>query len=132
MVVGGLGLLLGAGCDSGVESPDIVTEDLRERVQQLYDRAREAGEDVPADAYEWAESDLRRIGDWEFRVFRRASDSDADIERVLNGLGEDRWEVYWVEAKPGELRFFLKRTARSYLRMIPFGELGRLAPGGAE
>ncbi len=115
--------------ETGDETP-LTAEDLQAQLQALYDRAVEAGEDVPADAYDWAREDVQRIGDWEYDIVRLADD-DATVAQRLNELGSERWEAYWIERQGGELRIFLKRSSRSYLRLLPLSELGRLVPGGS-
>ena len=103
---------------------------LREKIQELYERAREAGDDVPSDTYEWAKSDIERIGDWEYQIVRLDAVSDAAILERLGELGSERWEAFWLERQDEELRVFLKRPARSYLRLLPISELSRLVPIG--
>ena len=60
-----------AGCASDPDlpaSPDDRMAALKERVRELYQQARESGQQVPKDALEWARQDLHRIGDWEYRI----------------------------------------------------------------
>ncbi|MDJ0848297.1 MAG: hypothetical protein QNK04_07975 [Myxococcota bacterium] len=123
-------LALLCACRAEPGEPPVTAEDLQSQIQALYERALEAGEDVPADAYDWAVQDAQRIGDWEYDVVR-LPDDDATLHAKLNELGGERWEAYWVDREGGELRIFLKRPARSYLRMIPLSELGRLVPDGS-
>jgi hypothetical protein len=127
----GFGLL--AACDSdNVGSRPLTSRELREKLQDLYEAARDAGEDVPADAYEWARSDVQRIGDWEYRLLRLDGDSDEEMVARFNELGAERWEVFWMEPQGPQLRVYLKRPARSYLRLLPLSDLSRLVPiGGA-
>jgi hypothetical protein len=120
-------LLLACGFDEG--APGRLPASLEELVEQLYQRAREAGEEVPPDAMQWAREDLERAGDWEYRVVRVEADDDAAIEARLAALGAERWEAFWVERSGAGLRIFLKRRAVSYLRRLPLSELGRLFPG---
>lgn len=110
------------------DSPDA----LREQISELYNRARESGEDVSGNAYEWAREDVERIGDWEYRVLRHTGADDAALEARLNELGSERWEVIWIESGSGGLKLFLKRPTRSYLRHLPLSELPRLIPGLGE
>jgi len=127
----GFGLLAACEPEHG-SSPPLTSEDLREKLQELYEAARDAGEDVPADAYAWARSDVQRIGDWEYQLVRLDSDSDAEIVARFNELGAERWEVFWMEPQGPQLRVFLKRPSRSYLRLLPLSDLSRLVPiGGA-
>jgi hypothetical protein len=118
-------------CEAESESDRPPTSrDLREKIQEFYETARDAGDDVPSDAYEWARSDIERIGDWEYQIVRLDAESDAAILERLGELGSERWEVFWLERQGGELRVFLKRPARSYLRLLPIPELSRLVPIG--
>ena len=52
------------------------------------------------------------------------------LEDELNELGQERWEVFWVERTDQGLNLFLKRPTVSYLRAVPFSEIGRAVPGG--
>ena len=120
-----------AACEAepGDDAP-IAPVDLRAKIQELYETAREAGDDVPSDAYAWAKSDIGRIGDWEYQVVRLDAESDEAILDHLDALGSERWEVFWLERQGAEFRVFLKRPARSYLRLLPVSELSRLVPIG--
>ena len=126
-----LSLAVLAGCDSeSGGSPALGSGELLDRIQELYETARNAGDDVPSDAYEWAKSDLQRIGDWEYRIVRLDAGSDVAVLERLNELGAERWEVFWLERDGDWLRVFLKRHSRSYLRLLPLSDLGRLVPTG--
>ncbi len=118
-------LLLAVSCSS--EQP---TEGLQRQIRDLYRQAQEAGESVPTDAYEWARSDLQKIGDWEYMLLRLSSADDEAMQARLNELGADRWEVFWMQPLGPDLRIFLKRPVRSYLRHVPLSELSRIVPGG--
>jgi hypothetical protein len=125
----GLGVLAACEAEPGDDAP-LAPKDLRARIQELYQTAREAGDDVPSDAYTWAKSDIARIGDWEYQIVRLDAESDTAILERLDALGSERWEVFWLERQGAELRVFLKRPARSYLRLLPISELSRLVPMG--
>jgi hypothetical protein len=99
---------------------------------RLYERAREAGDDVPGDIYEWAREDLGRVGDWQYRVVELPDAESAALETTLGKFGESRWEVFWIERQGRRLRLYLKRPARSYLGSVPTGQLMRMLPDGAE
>lgn len=119
-------------CSSGEELPGegFSREELGRQIRELYDRAREAGDDVPSDVYEWAQEDVARIGDWEYRVLRVPDGGDAALQERFGALGEERWQVFWLEPREGGYRVFLKRPARSYLRRVPLTDLRRLVPSG--
>ncbi len=123
--------LWAVACNPGAPPPETAPE-LQEQIIQLYERARESGEAVSGDVYEWAREDVERIGDWEYRIVRHDDAGDAAIEAALNELGSERWEVVWIDRQSGTLRLFLKRPRRSFLRHLPLSELPRLVPGLGE
>ena len=114
------------GCDnpvprSGTESDDDTTTNSSsmsyEKLKALYEKAKAAGEQVPEDILEWAKSDLKKIGTWDYKIITVSSESEAAILNELKKLGSQRWECFWVEPIPGGKRFFMKRAARSYLQI---------------
>jgi hypothetical protein len=103
-----------------------------EEVQELYERAKEAGEDVPKNVYDWSKSDLQAIGDWEYLVADLEESDAATLETKLNELGRERWEVIWIQPAGARTRFILKRPVRTYLQHIPLSQLLKLLPTGGE
>ena len=97
-------------------------------VQDLYEQAKEAGETVPDDIVEWTRQDVQKIGTWEYRIEHVAADR-VEMQATLNQWGKDRWEAYWVERDATGYTLHLKRSARSYLRLIPIGDLLKAIPG---
>ena len=83
------------------------------------------------EAVERVQSDVENLGDWEYRVVELSNDSIEGIAEELNALGDERWEVFWVESAPQGMRVYLKRPAVSYLSRIPLAALIRLLAAGA-
>ena len=96
----------------------------------MYERAREAGEQVPKDIYEWARKDLESIGNWEYRIESIDMRQIDVLERRLNELGADRWECIWIQEGEGPARLIFKRPVRSYLKHVPLSRLLRAVPVG--
>ena len=122
-----------AGCTSDPDnSPSSrkQVEALKERVRELYRQARESGQQVPKDALEWARQDVRRIGDWEYRIVDLPREDPQARQARLNELGAERWEVFWMEPAGEGIRVYLKRRSKSWLEKIPLSELRRLLPVG--
>ena len=117
---------LSAACSRDPGEPSRAEQALAE-LQRLVDEAREM---TPEDPVEWAKEDLERYGDWEYRVVALAELEADALEEELNGLGQERWEVFWIERTDQGLSLLLKRPAVSYLRAVPFSEIGRAIPGG--
>ena len=125
-------VMLLSGCSDRTDPSQTVepsaTDKALQQVRDLVDKARDAD---PGDAVDWATEDIKKIGDFEYKIITIPDLSNATIEERLNELGEERWEVYWMDKSGNELRFFLKRSAKSYLRAIPLSEIGKaLSPDG--
>ena len=97
-------------------------------ILRLYEKAKEAGEQVPKDVYEWLRQEVQTVGDWEYRVVEMKEPSSAEMEAKLNELGAERWECIWIEPVGSKRRFVLKRRAKGYLSQIPLSELIKLIP----
>ena len=119
------------GCASDADlpaSPDDRIAALKQRVQELYQQARESGQQVPKDALEWAQQDLRHIGDWEYKIVDLPREDPESRQARLNELGSERWEAFWMEPAGDGIRIYLKRRSASWLEKIPLSELRRLLP----
>jgi len=117
------------GEDSELPSAESLEQALGE-LSELYERARGAGETAPGELARWTAEDLKRIGDWEYRVEALPAGAPEQLADTLNGWGEERWEVFWIERGADGYTVFLKRSARSYLKHVPIGDLLRLLPSG--
>ena len=115
-----------AGCetDSAEQAATKALDDL----QTKYDELLKDKVDVPVD---WAAEDLENIGDWEYRVETITYSSPEEFAEQLNVLGNERWEVIWLERTPGGFLTVLKKPSISYLSKVPLSEIGRYVIGGS-
>ena len=119
-----LAVILGAfmaACEQGPGEPSKTDKALKE-LKRLYEEAKEK---APDDPVEWAKEDLRRGGDWEYRVVSLSAEEAEMVEEKLNDFGRDRWEVFWVRKENGAIIIYMKRPAKSYLRSVPLSEIGK-------
>lgn len=120
----GLFLLLAFGlasCGGESDEPSTAEKALAE-LQAKYDELSQKELDDPV---KWAAKDLENIGDWEYKVEVLPLDSPQEFEAALNKLGDDRWEVIWMEKNTVGYTVFMKKPAISYLNKIPLSSLGR-------
>lgn len=115
-----------SGCSPGADGSSQTDQALKE-LRHLVEQAKEQ---VPSDPVEWAKEDLKRIGDWEYRIVSVGDAEDADLVASLNELGQERWEVFWVDRSNKGLRLFLKRPAISYLTKVPISGISNVIAGG--
>ncbi len=116
---------------TGEEPPEGEVEPgVWEEIQRLYEKAKEKGERVPKDIYEWAREDLNGIGDWEYQILTLDDPAPQRLQEKLNEQGVERWECFWIERRGDNLVLYLKRPVRNYLRHIPFSDLMRVVPFG--
>lgn len=107
------------------ETPSI-TQKALEDLQDKYD---ELTGDRLDDPVQWASDDIENIGDWEYRVVEFAAMDAGEWEAELNGYGNDRWELAWVEVSATGRIVVFKRPAISLLSKIPLSQLGRMMIG---
>ena len=96
------------------------------QLKALYESAKAAGEQVPDDILDWARSDVKRIGTWDYKIVSFTSESEEVMLTELNRLGGERWECFWVETTAGGKRFYMKKAVRSYLQIA--GRASKLIP----
>ena len=150
-------LLIVSGCDSseitlGKPEIEIVTEapaspvpqaqtspmetgepTYTEQISMIYEKAKAAGENVPEDVLEWAKSDMKKIGSFEYKIISIGVESDEEIVRRLDELGKERWECYFVEQTSQGKKFYFKKANRSYIQTA--GKFSSFIPvpgGGTE
>lgn len=122
------------GCagENHTESSSHESNPLLDKARELYEKAKRSGDHVPEDIAEWMQEDLQRVGDWEYRVVTTTPPKDGSeaeaLETLLNELGQERWDCFWIERKNGETRFFLKRPSKSYLKGVPMRDFLKLIP----
>lgn len=122
-------LIVVAGCGRERTEPS-ATDKALDELQAKYD---ELAGDKLDDPVQWASEDLENIGDWEYRVVDLSDGkTGADLEAVLNELGDERWELVWVEETSTGKRAILKRPAVSWLSKIPLSRLGRMMIGESD
>ena len=127
-------VLIGTPC--AVSAVDVAAEEaaaeedagLWEQIQEWYQIAKEKGERVPSDIYDWVKQDIERIGDWEYRVVEVPA---AALEGELNTMGRDRWECIWIQPNGDRARLVFKRPVRSYLRNVSPEDLMKLVGGAS-
>jgi hypothetical protein len=120
------------GAESPAEAAGAEDSGVWNEVERLYEQAREAGEKVPGNVYDWLKEDLDHIGDWEYRVIYISDPAEIELERAMNKLGIDRWECFAVVRHGDALQLFFKRPVKSYLKHIPVSDLWKLVPGKGE
>lgn len=105
---------------------DRALEELQRRYEGLQQQFEELTSDSLDAPVEWAQEDLENIGDWEYKVVEVGRQSAEELEATLNELGNDRWQVIWIEGNLSGKTIILKRPAVSVLSKLPLSALGRL------
>lgn len=132
-----IAVLLGvAACDSESSEPSTdpstepsVTQKALDELQAKYD---ELVGDQLDDPTQWAADDLENIGDWEYQVKEIPFESNEELTAALNELGNERWEVFWIERTDDGFLVLLKKPSVSYLSKIPLSQIGRFVIGGSD
>ncbi len=101
-----------------------------DEIKKKFEEAKSDNKELSEKATEWIEKDIRKIGDWEYKVVSIKFESAGELEMKLNELGNERWECFWIEKRGEEMLFLFKKPKISYMQKIPRGELFKLMPEG--
>ena len=101
-------------------------DELQRRYESLQQQFEELTSDQLDAPVEWAQEDIENIGDWEYKVIEIGRLSAEELETTLNELGNDRWEVFWIDDNLTGKTIILKRPAVSIISKLPLSALGRL------
>ncbi len=121
-----------AGSPAFAEETQTEETSLWNQVVALYEQAKDAGETAAEDVYEWAREDLEAIGDWEYKVQYFPNVNHIALEKKLNELGTERWEVIWIDRQGPNLIVTMKRPSRTWLNKLPLGQLLKAAAPGSD
>lgn len=111
-----------SACGTPADEPSAADKALDE-LQKKYDALTDGQLDGPV---QWASEDLKKLGDWEYKVVEVGNVGTAELEKTLNEAGSERWEVIWIEKTLEGHVVVMKRSSISYLSKIPLSQLGRL------
>lgn len=125
LVSASFGLL---SCQTESQEPSAADKALSQ-LQKKYDELVDGTVD---DTTQWAADDWENIGDWEYRVENLSFSSAEQLATQLNELGNERWEVIWLDRTPDGFLVVLKKPAISYLSKIPISQLGKLLIRGSD
>lgn len=126
-------LLIFGSCDKvdkikTATSQKLENTDIKQEIQNAYNKVKSTGEKVPDNVIEWATEDIKKIGDWNYKVVYLSNENTENIEAKLNEYGENRWEVIWIESNDNGKTIYMKRAAKSYLKHLPLKEVLKVIP----
>lgn len=107
----------------------------KDKTGEYYGKAKDSTSGWYEDARDWTQDDLKKAGSWNYRVIVIEQDDIREdptkIEAMLNELGTQRFECFWVEpldTRNTRIAFFFKKSGFSYLKSIPTKEFWRFLP----
>jgi len=117
-------LSCGVSDDNTAGTPNRYTAAVRE----LYETLKASGEAVPDNIVDWITEDIEKIGTWEYKVVTLDAGPPSGIGAILNDLGRQRWECFWIDRQGAGPTLYLKRPIKSYISTIPPRYLWKLFP----
>ena len=113
-------------------SEKLSNTDIKKEIEEAYKKVKKTGASVPDNAIDWATDDIKKIGDWDYKVVSLVNDTPKKIESKLNEYGANRWEIFWVENIGNQKLLYMKRPTRSYLKHFPLRDLLKAIPAGQD
>jgi len=107
-----------SGEQTPVPAPEFDSTRYTDQLKELYEQAKDAGENVSDDVTTWAKDDVKKIGSWDYKIesFPHATTTEEVMLSKLQELGSERWECFWVEETSVAKRFYFKKSVRSYIQ----------------
>ncbi len=97
-----------------------------EKLKSALDDAKSDDNELRKKALKWIDEDIKKIGDWEYKVIEIEYNAIGKLEKILNESGNDRWECFWIDKDNKGFTLILKRPKFSYIQKLPKGELLKL------
>lgn len=90
------------------------------------------GKAVGAQTKNWLKTDFKKIGDWKYKQVAVPLAEIANLEKVLNEHGAERWECFFVQPQGREIHLLFKRPSVSYLHKLSQVDFLRMLSSGGE
>ncbi|MCB0329049.1 MAG: hypothetical protein KDD70_05285 [Bdellovibrionales bacterium] len=107
-----------------------------ESLKKKYDELVKESSKTGNDAYEWVRADFKNMFSWEYKIVSTKTTDEEKLQKQLEGLGAERWELVQVVPSEGGYKFFFKRPPKSYLKSLPLKDMMRIfsfgGSGGGE
>lgn len=109
---------------SGTEATIAAGRTLRE----IFQKAKEQGTTTAQDITEFVKEDIAKLGAWEYTSRTIGHEKPNEIVTMLNHMGRQKWECFWVDRQKNQTVLYFKKSPRSYISRIPFRDLIRYLP----
>ena len=123
-------LLVPGMCWLSLSADDSVEEKAEEtywqKTKKAYEELTSGEKDLTKETKKWIEEDLENIGDWEYRIVEINDSTAESIQMILNKMGKDRWECFFVDTSDNKRFFYFKKSKISYLQKLSKADLGKI------
>lgn len=121
--------------NSSYEGSKEATLNAGRALQGIFEKAKEQGTTTANNLGDFVKEDFAKIGAWQYTSRTVTNEKPSDVVTMLNSMGRQKWECFWVDKQIGQTTLYFKKTPKSYFSKIPFRDLIRYVPeiaGGSE
>lgn len=113
-----------------LDTAESTTNKMSDSLKGLYKKAVESGTTTAKSTKDWVEEDIGKMGAWVYTSRTVSTEEDAQATvAMLNEMGREKWECFWVEKQGTATTLYFKKSPRSYISNIPFKDLVKMFPG---
>ncbi|MFT6620423.1 MAG: hypothetical protein ACJASX_003334 [Limisphaerales bacterium] len=110
-------------------------EQIKKLLEEWTDSTKKLGSKskaVSEQTKNWLQTDFKKIGDWNYKQVAVPLEEIANLEKVLNEHGAERWECFFVQPQGREIHLLFKRPSVSYLHKLSQVDFLRMLSSGGE
>ena len=97
-------------------------------IRNMFQQAKEAGTTTANNVVDFVKEDFAKLGSFQYASRTVTNEKPDQIVTMLNQMGAEKWECFWVDKRESETTLYFKKTPRSYVNSIPFKDMIRYLP----
>lgn len=125
---GNAGVWIKDTVQDSISSGTNATVNAGKAIRDMFQMAKEQGTTTATNVADFVKEDISRLGSWQYTSRTLTNEDPNEVITMLNRMGREKWECFWVDKKPMETTLYFKKTPRSYVSSIPFKDLIRYLP----
>ena len=118
----------------GIEGGKNATVNAGNAIKDIFKRAKDGGMTTANNVADFVKEDISKMGAWSYTQRTVTNENPQEVVNMLNRMGREKWECFWVDKQPDETTLYFKKSPKSYISSIPFKDMIRYLPelGGNE
>ena len=96
------------------ESSKQATMNVGKKIQDIFQLAKGQGSTTANNVLDFVKEDIARLGTWQYTSRTVTHENPQEVVSILNRLGKDKWECFWVDKQATQTTLYFKKPPKSY------------------